>query len=40
MAILKQAATYLKTQQKQAPDLAQTKTPVNFSDTSGHWAAS
>jgi hypothetical protein len=39
MAILKQAATYLKTQQKQAPDLAQTKTPVNFSDTSGHWAA-
>jgi N-acetylmuramoyl-L-alanine amidase len=40
MAILKQAATYLKTQQKQAPELAQTKTPVNFSDISGHWAAS
>jgi N-acetylmuramoyl-L-alanine amidase len=39
MAILKQAATYLKTQQKQAPELAQTKTPVIFSDTSGHWAA-
>jgi hypothetical protein len=39
MAILKQSATYLKTQQKQSPELPQTKTPVNFSDTSGHWAA-
>jgi N-acetylmuramoyl-L-alanine amidase len=39
MAVLRQVSIYLKTQQKLSPELPQTKTPVNFSDTSGHWAA-
>jgi N-acetylmuramoyl-L-alanine amidase len=40
MAILKQSATYLKTQKKLSPNLEATKTPIAFADTSGHWAAS
>lgn len=39
MAILNKAAIYLKTQNKLSPELRETKTPIAFSDISGHWAA-
>ncbi|MEG3438859.1 DUF3747 domain-containing protein [Pannus brasiliensis CCIBt3594] len=39
MAILNKAAIYLKTQNKLSPELLETKTPIAFSDISGHWAA-
>jgi hypothetical protein len=39
IAILRQAAVYLKTQKKLSPELRETKKPIAFSDLSGHWGA-
>ncbi|MCM1985359.1 DUF3747 domain-containing protein [Lyngbya confervoides] len=38
MAILRRASEYALTLQGQDPELVQSVTPINFVDTSGHWA--